>query len=322
MNSGSIGRVLRAGAWVAVTAIIALGAAGLVAGASLPPTAASRPELTARGDAAMAPGLAALHAGLTTLQGQLGALEGTGERVLVDLTALTSDAVVQAQISADLTEGDQQLLAIGSETQSLQTTYAQLPFDASSDRVSERTKGRLAAIREALDLVSTATADWQAVSTHATVAARLLTLMQQHVAAAIQAVELASDKDANKQPKQPDLVGALAALDQAAAILAQAKTIRDQLAPTTDMSTYDQWVALHQAYEAALGRYLRAYQAKTDVRILQPLYAQQKAAAANLPTTTAALVAILSDLEATGLTDGVARLHDMWTSLNTLAQVD
>ncbi|MFI5261867.1 MAG: hypothetical protein ACHQZR_04875 [Candidatus Limnocylindrales bacterium] len=322
MASGAAGRIVRGAAWLSVAAIISLGASGLVAGASLPPTDAARPELTARGDAAVAPGLATLRTGLIDLQGQVSGLLGTGEQVLVDLAAMTSDTVTATQVADDLQEGDRELLTIETNAQALQAAYAQLPYDASSDHISGSTKGRLASIRQALDTVAPVTADWQAVSTHATVAARLFTLMRQHVAAASQAVMLASDKDASGRTKVPDLAGALAALDQAAAILTQAGSIRDQLVPTTDMSTYDQWVALHQAYEAALGRYLRAAQTTSDSRVLTPLFEQQKAAYLRLPTTTAPLVAILDDLQATGLTDGVAALQRISASLVDLAQVD
>ena len=322
MATPSLGRTLRRIAWVMVAAVIALGGAGLVAGASLPPTDAARPELTVRGDARMAPGLAALDTGLTAVDDGLGQLVGTGEQVLVDLTGMTSDTVAAAQISADLQEGDDQLLALEEQAQALQATYAQLPYDASSDHISGRTKGRLAAIRQALDLLAPVTGDWQAVSTHATVTAKLLSLMAQHVTAAGQAVLDASVTDAAGHAKTPDLRGALAALDQAEAFLTQAGTIRDQLAPTTDMSTYDQWVSLHRAFEDALRRYLQAHLTTNDVRILTPLYNAQKAAAARLPSTTAALVAILGDLEATGLTDGVGAIQRVRTSLQQLARVD
>jgi hypothetical protein len=317
----SLGRVLRRIAWVLVAAVIALGGAGLAAGATLPPTDATRPELTSRGDAAMVSGLTALSGGLATLDDKLGQLLGTGEQVLVDLTGMTGLSGSAAQVSTDLQEGDDDLLAVEAQAQALQSIYAQLPYDASSDRISGRTKGRLAAIRQALDLISPVTADWQAVSTHATVASRLLSLMVQHVAAAGQAIMLAS-ATAGGKPKTPDLVGALASLDQAAAILTQAGTIRDQLAPTTDMSTYDQWVAVTRAFEDALRRYLEAHRTTNDVRILTPLYDQEQAAAARLPQTTAALVVILGDLEATGLTDGVAAIQRVRTSLEQLARVD
>ena len=181
MGTSSVGRTLRRIAWVMVAAVIALGGAGLVAGASLPPTDAARPELTVRGDARMAPGLAALDAGLTAVDGRLGELVGTGEQVLVDLTGMTSGTVASAQISADLQQGDDQLLALDEQAQSLQATYAQPPYDASSDHISGRTKGRLAAIRQALDLLSPVTGDWQAVSTHASVASKLFSLMAQFV---------------------------------------------------------------------------------------------------------------------------------------------
>ncbi len=322
MATPSLGRTLRRIAWVMVAAVIALGGAGLVAGASLPPTDAARPELTVRGDARMAPGLASLDAGLTSVDDALGQLVGTGEQVLVDLTGMTSDTVAAAQISADLQEGDGQLLALDEQAQALQATYAQLPYDASSDHISGRTKGRLAAIRQALDLLAPVTGDWQAVSTHATVTAKLLSLMAQHVTAAGQAVVDASVTDAAGNPKTPDLKGALAALDQAEAYLTQAGAIRYQLAPTTDVSTYDQWVSLHRAFEDALRRYLQAHLTTNDVRILTPLYNAQKAAAARLPSTTGALVAILGDLEATGLTDGVGAIQRVRTSLEQLARVD
>ena len=320
MGTSSVGRTLRRIAWLMVAAVIALGGAGLVAGASLPPTA--RPELTVRGDARMAPGLAALDTGLTAVDGHLGQLVGTGEQVLVDLTGMTSGTVAPAQISADLQQGDDQLLTIDEQAQALQATYAQLPYDASSDHISGRTKGRLAAIRQALDLLSPVTADWQAVSIHASVTSKLFSLMAQFVSAAGEAVLDANNKDATGQAKAPDLKGALAALSQADTFLAQADTIRGQLAATTDMGTYDQWVALHRAYEAALRHYLQVHLTTNDVRILTPLYNAQAAAEEQLPRTTAPLVAILGDLEATGLTDGVAAIKRVQTSLEQLARVD
>ena len=137
-----------------------------------------------------------------------------------------------------------------------------------------------------------------------------------------EAVRDASDTGAAGQAKTPDLKGALAALDQAEAFLTQAGTIRDQLAPTTDMSTYDQWVSLHRAFEDALRRYLQAHLTTNDVRILTPLYNAAITAQKRLPSTTSALVAILGDLEATGLTDGVSAIQRVRTSLQQLARVD
>ena len=115
---------------------------------------------------------------------------------------MTSGTVASAQISADLQQGDDQLLAIEEQAQALQATYAQLPYDASSDQISGPLKGRLAAIRQALDLLAPVTGDWQAVSTQPPSRATLLADGPVRQGGRAGRVD-ANNKDATGKPRHP-----------------------------------------------------------------------------------------------------------------------
>jgi len=97
---GQAGHVVLAVAWIAIVAVLALGAAGIVATMAHQPGTAARPELTYAGDAAAEPGLKAARTELDTLSGQVAQLSDLGRTALGHLSAGNSD-----ELDATVTEG-------------------------------------------------------------------------------------------------------------------------------------------------------------------------------------------------------------------------
>ncbi|MGZ3587045.1 MAG: hypothetical protein ACXVAE_06030 [Candidatus Limnocylindrales bacterium] len=317
-----LGRALRTVIWLLVAAGVALGAAGIVTGAAPPPGDATRPELTVRADQRLEPGLSALETGLGHLEGQLGQLVGTGKAVLVELAAQPAGQVTSSDVAAKLDQGDALVLAISQQAQQLQAAYAQLPYDASSDRISGRSSGRLLAVRAALGAVAPVAADWQVASARATVTTHLIGLLLQHDQLAGQAVFQGSAKDAAGKPKQPDFAGAMVTLGQAAEALGQAATIRDQLRQTIDVSTLTSWLDRNRTWDQAIGTYFRLAQTSRDLRVLQRAFDAEEAARAVLPKTTDALVVVVGAVEGAGLTAALADLEQIRARLALVARVD
>ncbi len=322
MLTGRMGRAFRALAWLVIALAVALGAAGIVAGASLPPGDATRPELTARADARMALDLAPLESGLGQLAGQLQRLVDAGKGILFDLHDQPAGAITPGQVAAQLDQGDALLLAIEAQAQQLQAAYVGLPYDASSERIGGHMKARLLALRAAFGALGPVTADWQLVSSKATVATKLLAALREHDLLAAAAVLQASNKDAAGKAKAPDLAGATTTLKAAMASLAQATAIRDQLRQTIDTSTLDAWLERNQTWDRALQTYFRLAQTSRDPRVLQRAYLVEEAARKLLPKTTDALIVIVGEIEAGGLMAALGDLQQIQSRLTLVAQVE
>ncbi|HMJ80025.1 MAG TPA: hypothetical protein VK592_03155 [Candidatus Dormibacteraeota bacterium] len=335
MPRGRLGRALRALIWLIIAFAISLGAAGIVTGAALPPGDATRPELTVRADQRLEPGLSAVEAGLRQQAAELDQLRATGESVLTTLTAAASGSLApsgspaasggstaSADVAALLDAGDSLVLSIAQRSQALQAAYAQLPYDASSDRIGGRSKGRLLAVRAALGGLGPVADDWQVTSAKATVAARLIDLLQEHDQRAGAAVLQASDRDAAGRPKQPDPAGATTTIKEAIALLAQATTIRDQLQPTVDTAALSDWLDRLGTWDRAFQTYVHLTANSRDRRVLDAAYAVEEAARKALPKTTSGLVLVVADIGDSGLNAAVADLKHIRDSLDVVARVD
>ena len=317
-----LGRALRTVIWLLVAAGVALGAAGIVTGAAPPPGDATRPELTVRADQRLEPGLSALETGLGHLEAQLGQLVGTGKAVLVDLAAQPAGQGTSSDVAAKLDQGDALVLAISQQAQQLQAAYAQLPYDASSDRISGRSSGRLLAVRAALGAVTPVAADWQVASARATVTARLVELLREHDQRAGDAVFQGAAKDATDKPKTPDFAAASATIKEALALLAQASAIRDQLKGTIDVSVLSDWLDRNGTFDRAFQTYVHLALTSRDRRVLDAAYAVVTAAGDKLSKTTTPLVFVVDDLVDSGLAAALADLQQIRSSLSVVARVD
>jgi hypothetical protein len=105
---------------------------------------------------------------------------------------------------------------------------------------------------------------------------------------------------------------AIKTLADAEAAIADARTLRDRLANTVDVTTIDAWLDRNAAYDTALKR---LYRALRDVggRVtneVRDAIAAEKAAKDRLPPDTRGLVLIMSDIGRGGMSDAVIAIED------------
>lgn len=322
MPRGRLGRAVRALIWLLIALAIACGTAGIVTGTALPAGDTTRPELTVRADERLESGLSAVEDGLRQVAADLDQLVAAGKVVLTDLNAQTSDRSTSADVAAQLDAGDALVLSITQRAQALQAAYAQLPYDASSDRIGGRSKGRLLAVRAALGELGPVADDWQVASARATVTARLVELLREHDQRAGDAVFQGAAKDATDKPKTPDFAAASATIKEALALLAQASAVRDQLKGTIDVSVLSDWLDRNGTFDRAFQTYVHLALTSRDRRVLDAAYAVVKAAGDKLSKTTAPLVFVVDDLVDSGLAAALTDLQQIRSSLSVVARVD
>jgi len=281
--------------WLLIAAVIAIGGAGLVAATQNVPGTAGRAELTAAGDAAAAPGLD--HAereieGLTADVQQLGELGREGLGALVDSNFATLDqAVVEGQALAGSVEN---------RSAAIRAELTQLPGTGPDEVLnwSAETRRRRDVALAALDATGGLQAAWIKLAAGATVADKLTTLLTDHDTIAGQAA--ASGRSAKYS-------AALKTLATAQAKLEQAKSMRDILANTIDVSTLTQWIDRNDEYDAALKHLYEATVAGkgrlTDEMRTAAL--AERRAHTLLPANTSGLVIILAEIARGGLNQAV-----------------
>ena len=288
-------RVAFAVAWLVVAAGVALGGAGIVAGADHLPGSGGRPELTAASDAAIAPALAAADATVAALATDVGSLSSHGRDALAAI--VSADA---ATVGASVADGREALDAIDAAAATLRARLGAMPL-GSADAVARYSPDtiahydRLVAALPATDGLRSA---WATLAAGSVPALDLVAHLSAHDARAGGAAL------AGSQGRYAD---ALAALDVADAELAAARTIRDDLAKGVDVGTLDQWIARNAAIDAALRDLYALLDASSGLMTpdVRAALAQVGAARAQLPPDTRALVVILADIARGGLNQAV-----------------
>ena len=116
---------------------------------------------------------------------------------------------------------------------------------------------------------------------------------------------------------------ALTELDKSDAILAQSRTLRDGLAPTTDVSMLTEWLSRNGAYDAALRD---LYQALLDsggkvTAKVRAAFDAEKVTRAQLPGDTRGLVIIMGDVARGGLNQAVISIEQARGALNSALEV-
>lgn len=286
--------------WLVGAAILALGAAGIVAGADHPPGGDARPELTWAADRAIAPGLADAVGDLTRVSRDVDGLGALGREALAALTRRDLSA-----LSAAIEDGTTVSDTIDSETEALRTRLEQLPGGGGDARtvLGAATLARYDGVVAALSTTGDLSSDWGTFARGGVAAMELTTLLGQHDQEAGDAARLGS---------KGDYAGALAGLGTAEATLGQVRQRRDAIANTSDVTTLGQWIDRNAAMDDALKALYTALkksrgQATPDV--VKALDAV-KQARANLPPDTRALVVIMSDFARGGLNQAVISIED------------
>jgi hypothetical protein len=286
-------------AWIVAAVIIALGSAGIAGGLDHLPTTGARPELTYGADLEIAPVLDAATGDLRTLSGQVDALAGHGRDALTALVARDTPSL-QAAISA----GEAQVGTVAASARELRDRLATLPAaDATAAaRFSPTTLARYATLVAALPAVDALGDDWGRLAAGSVPAIELTEHLAAHDRIAGQAVQ---------QGAAGNYAAAIRTLQAAEAELVSARTVRDQLASRIDTSTLDTWIDRNATYDAAVGDLWAAVLASptrvtTEVRAAA---ARERAAKAQLPEDTSALVVILGDVARGGLNQAVIAIE-------------
>jgi hypothetical protein len=308
--SGSLKRVSLVLVWLLIAAVISIGAAGLIATLSNSPATAARPELTTDGDRAAQPGLDAAQAGLVGLTADVDRLGELGRGAL---TALVNSDFATLDSAVD----DGQTLARAIETRSaeIRRQLIQLPGTGPNEDLtwSPETKRRRDVALQALDATGGLEAAWIRLAAGATTANRLTQLLTDHDRIAGEAA--ASGRAAKYS-------AALKTLAQAQAKLEEAKTLRDALANTVDVSTLTQWIDRNAEYDTALAK---LYQATIDAKgritdDLRQAAVDERRAHSLLPANTSGLVIILAEIGRGGLNQAVIGIEQ--TKARLQAAVD
>lgn len=291
--------ILAAVAWFAIIVLIALGAAGLVSG--LDRRSAARPELTAAGDAVVKPRLDAAEADLAALTAQVEAL---GTQARGALAALNGADPTTAE--AAIAEGDRLVADVKQRTEALRRSLADVPYVGSVDaalKISEPTVKRHVALVAALDATAGLDAAWEGLSVGSVAAIKMSQLLSEHDRLIVLATE---------QGRLAKYPAAMKLIDQASAQLTGARTLRDQLATTVDVTVLDEWVSRNGEYDVALGKLYEAI-SKVGKKVTAATRAAVKAEAdarARLPPDTRGLVIIMADIGRGGMNGAVITIEE------------
>ena len=293
-------QILLALAWLAAVLLIALGAAGLVAGMDTPATAGSRPWLTARDDLVVGERLDAIAADLQLVSDRLDALGVQGRAALSSLVA--NDAATAA---AALDEGDRLVADIRARSAQIETALDEVPLIGTPEaefRLGPAVRDRHARLEAAVASTQGLEAVWLQLANGSAAAARLSSLLAAHDDAVIAAAE--QGRDANYEE-------ALTILDGADTAIADAKLLRNQLARTVDVTTLDEWLDRSARYDTAL-RDLYAALVDSDGRITgavrEAMTAEEKAQD-RLPPDTRGLVLIMAEIGRGGMNGAVVAIE-------------
>jgi len=287
--------------WFIVIVVIALGGAGLVTGFDHQPGAGGRPELTAAGDAEVAPLLDAAEGDLSALADQVEALGRQARGALAALNGADS-----ATGEAAIAEGDRLVADVTRRTTALRAELAAVPYvgtPQASLTVSEAIVSRHAALVAALDATDGLEASWARLSIGSAAATRMSALLAEHDRLIGQAVER------GRQAKYPQ---ALKLIDQAEQQLAAARTLRDRLVNTVEVSVLDAWISRNADYDVALRNLYKAISTvgKTATAAQRAAVKAEAAARARLPPDPRGLVVIMAEIGRGGMNGAVIAIEE------------
>jgi hypothetical protein len=286
--------------WLLIVAVVSVGGAGLVAAMANQPATAARAELTADGDAAAGVVLAHVQVELTDLAKDV---ERLGELGRGALTALVSSDFA----ALDAAVADGQTLARSIETRSAQIKdeISLLPGTGPDEALawSTETTARRDFALAAVASTGGLEVAWTRLAAGSTVANKLTTLLTNHDTTAGQAAATG---------RKLKFAAALKTLATAQAMLVQAKTLRDALANTVDVSTLTQWIDRNDEYDTALATLYNATIAGKGkvTQAMKTAAIAERRARDFLPSNTTGLVIILAEIGRGGLNQAVIGIEE------------
>jgi hypothetical protein len=288
-------------AWIVIALLISAGAAGLVVGMDHVPGTAARSELTADADASASAALDRAEVELAALSDDVEALGVQARGALASLAGQDLDTVREAVDRGAVLVG-----GISDRSREIRAQLDQVPGvtgPAAELTTSAAVRERHQAMLEALDVTEGLDDAWVDLTTGSLAAARLSRLLAQHDQT------MADALIAGRAGKYDD---AIAKIDEAAGVLAEADTMRIQLANTVDVSTLIEWIRRNHNYEDAL----RALYAAVDetggrqTRAVRAAIAAEKAARKELPPDARGLVVIMAEIGRGGLNGAVITIEE------------
>ena len=287
--------------WLVAVVAIALGAAGVVAGMdNRAADGSDRTGRTARGDAIVVQALTPIEADLHGLSADVHTLSGQARGVLAALAA--NDMTLAESAAAS---GTDLVDAIAAKAASIRSALGAVPIAGSSEAsysLSPAVRDRYGNAFDAVAATDDLASDWTRLTVGSLSATRLSGLLSGHD----KAVEAAAARG-----READYAGGLQHLDDADTAITDARTMRDKLAATVDVTTLDAWLDRSAAYDKALRALYTALRASHGVvnDAVRTAAREEEAAKARLPPDTRALVLIMSDLGRGGMTDSAVAIE-------------
>jgi hypothetical protein len=298
--------VLAAVIWVAIALVIAVGVAGIAATMGHAPGTPARAELTWAGDAEAGPALDTATDDLQALSDRVDDLGATARDALSQVAAGDVDG-----LQGSIAKGTLALDAIDAANTKLRSSVDAVPHagDDWALDVSAATRHRYQEIARTTAAASGLHDDWLLFAGRALDAATMSQLLGLHDT---QTANAAQEGTAGHYK------AALDALDASDATVARARTLRDSLARTSDVTTLTSWIDRNAAYDAALRQLYQALIASNG-RVTEPVrkaFDAEREARAQLPADSKPLVVIMSDIAQGGLNQAVISIEQVRGTLN------
>ena len=305
MTTDDLQRALRtfglAAAWTVVALLISAGAAGLVVGMDHIPGTAARAELTSDADATAEAALGDAGDQLADLTEDVRELGVLARGALASLSGQDLETVESA-----VDEGALLVAGISDRSRAVRAELLEIPgIDGAAAELttSAEVRARHAAMLDALEVTEGLDDAWVDLTTGSLAAARLSRLLADHDRIMGEAV--LEGRAGNYEP-------AISKIDEAAAVLAEADTMRIQLANTVDVSTLIEWIRRNRNYEEAL----RALYTAVDeaggrqTAAVREAIANERSARKELPPDARGLVVIMAEIGRGGLNGAVITIEE------------
>jgi hypothetical protein len=293
-------------AWLLAAALIALGAAGVVAGMDTPPgPGIDRTGRTGHGDARVDAALDPIEADMRALSASVG---GLGEQARVILASLSS--VKTDEVDAATAAGTQLVADIEARGERIRDALTGVPIVASraaAYELSPATVERYTAYSSALPSAGSMEGAWTRLTVGALSASRLSEMLAAHDEAVV---------DAAAAGRKADYAAALDHLDDADAAITDAKTLRDRLKATVDVGTLDQWLERSETYDKALRNLYVAVRRGESAATIGDLMEKEQAAKDRLPPDTRSLVLIMAEIGQGGINDAAIEIEQAKADLD------
>lgn len=287
-------------AWLVAVLVIALGAAGIVAGMDAPATTGSYPWQTARDDALVGERLDAITAQLEAVSFELDEL---GIQARGALSALVAND--QARAATALETGDGLVADIREQSLAIGLALSDVPLigtPAADYRLGPAVRDRHARLVAALAETRGLDQAWARLAVGSASASQLSGLLATHDETVLKAA--AKGRDA-------DYTGALKILDDADELIADSRALRNRLANTVDVSTLDEWLDRSEGYDVALRALYDALR-KSEGRVTATVRAamtDERKARDRLPPDTRGLVVIMAEIGRGGMNGAVIAIE-------------